>query len=140
MKSRICTLLGVVLAGFSFVAPAPAQSMRGLPDFTDLYEQQGPAVVSIDVTQTVKRSAFPDLSEDDPFYEFFRRFGQVPRGRERQRDLEQQSVGSGFILSSDGHILTNAHVVDDASEVLVRLTDKREFKAKVVGIDMRTDV
>jgi serine protease Do len=140
MKSRICTLLGVALAGFSFVAPAPAQSMRGLPDFTDLYEQQGPAVVSIDVTQTVKRSAFPDLSEDDPFYEFFRRFGQVPRGRERQRDLEQQSVGSGFILSSDGHILTNAHVVDEASEVLVKLSDKREFRAKVLGTDKRTDV
>jgi serine protease Do len=140
MNPRICTLLGVLLAGFSFVAPAPAQSMRGLPDFTDLYEQQGPAVVSIDVTQTVKRSAFPDLSEDDPFYEFFRRFGQIPRGRERQRDFEQQSVGSGFILSSDGQILTNAHVVDEASEVLVKLSDKREFRAKVLGTDKRTDV
>jgi len=140
MKSRIWTLLGVVLASFSFVAPVPAQSMRGLPDFTDLYEQQGPAVVSIDVTQTVKRSTFPDLSEDDPFYEFFRRFGQIPRGRERQRDFEQQSVGSGFILSSDGHILTNAHVVDEASEVLVKLSDKREFRAKVLGTDKRTDV
>ena len=140
MNPRICTLLGVLLAGLSFVAPAPAQSMRGLPDFTDLYEQQGPAVVSIDVTQTVKRSTFPDLSEDDPFYEFFRRFGQIPRGRERQRDFEQQSVGSGFILSSDGHILTNAHVVDEASEVLVKLSDKREFRAKVLGTDKRTDV
>ena len=140
MNPRICTLLGVLLAGLSFVAPAPAQSMRGLPDFTDLYEQQGPAVVSIDVTQTVKRSAFPDLSEDDPFYEFFRRFGQIPRGRERQRDFEQQSVGSGFILSSDGQILTNAHVVDEASEVLVKLSDKREFRAKVLGTDKRTDV
>jgi serine protease Do len=80
------------------------------------------------------------MSDDDPFYEFFRRFGQVPRGRERQRDLEQQSVGSGFILSSDGHILTNAHVVDEASEVLVKLSDKREFRAKVVGTDKRTDV
>ena len=85
-------------------------------------------------------SQFPDLSEDDPFYEFFRRFGQVPHGRERPRDLEQQSVGSGFILSADGYVLTNAHVVDDASEVLVRLTDKREFKAKVIGSDKRTDV
>jgi serine protease Do len=140
MKLRLWTLLGAGLAALSFVASAPAQSMRGLPDFTDLYDQQSPAVVSIDVTQTVKRSQLPDLSEDDPFYEFFRRFGQVPRGRERQRDLEQQSVGSGFILSSDGYVLTNAHVVDDASEVLVRLTDKREFRAKVVGIDKRTDV
>jgi serine protease Do len=111
-----------------------------LPDFTELYEQQGPAVVSIDVTQTVRRSPLPDLSEDDPFYEFFRRFGQVPRGRERPRDLEQQSVGSGFILSSDGYILTNAHVVDDATEVMVKLTDKREFRAKVIGSDKRSDV
>jgi len=140
MRSCLWTVLGALLATFSFIAPAPAQSMRGLPDFTDLYEQQGPAVVSIDVTQTIKRSQFPDMSEDDPFYEFFRRFGQVPRGRERQRDFEQQSVGSGFILSSDGHILTNAHVVDEATEVLVKLSDKREFRAKVVGTDKRTDV
>ena len=140
MNLRIWKIAATLLGAVSFVASAPAQTSRGLPDFTELYEQQGPAVVSIDVTQTVKRSQLPDLSEDDPFYEFFRRFGQVPRGRERPRDLEQQSVGSGFILSSDGYVLTNAHVVDDASEVLVRLTDKREFKAKVVGIDMRTDV
>ena len=140
MKLRIWTLVGAAFAWLSFVAPAPAQSMRGLPDFTDLYEQQAPAVVSIDVTQTVKRSQFPDLSEDDPFYEFFRRFGQIPRGRERPRDFEQQSVGSGFILTSDGQILTNAHVVDEASEVLVKLQDKREFRAKVIGTDKRTDV
>jgi len=140
MKLRIWTLVGATLAWLSFVAAAPAQSMRGLPDFTDLYEQQAPAVVSIDVTQTVKRSQFPDLSEDDPFYEFFRRFGQIPRGRERPRDFEQQSVGSGFILSSDGQILTNAHVVDEATEVLVKLQDKREFRAKVIGTDKRTDV
>jgi serine protease Do len=140
MKSRLWTSFGALLATLSFVATVPAQSMRGLPDFTDLYEQQGPAVVSIDVTQTVKRSPFPDISEDDPFYEFFRRFGQIPRGRERQRDQEQQSVGSGFILSSEGHILTNAHVIDEASEVLVKLSDKREFRAKVIGTDKRTDV
>ncbi len=140
MKLRNWTVAGALFGVVCFVPAASAQSGRGLPDFTDLYEQQGPAVVSIDVTQTVKRSQFPDLSEDDPFYEFFRRFGQVPRGRERQRDLEQQSVGSGFILSTDGFVLTNAHVVDDATEVLVKLTDKREFKAKVVGLDKRTDV
>ena len=140
MKLRLWTLLGAGLAALSFVASAPAQSMRGLPDFTELYDQQAPAVVSIDVTQTVKRSPFPDLSEDDPFYEFFRRFGQIPRGQNRPRDLEQQSVGSGFILSSDGAILTNAHVVDEATEVLVRLSDKREFRAKVIGTDKRTDV
>jgi len=140
MKLRVWTLLGACFAAFAFVPSASAQSMRGLPDFTDLYEQQGPAVVSIDVTQKVKRSQFPDLSEDDPFYEFFRRFGQIPRGRERPREFEQQSVGSGFILSSDGSILTNAHVVDEASEVTVKLSDKREFRAKVIGTDKRTDV
>jgi serine protease Do len=113
---------------------------KGLPDFTELYEQQGPAVVSIDVTQKSRRSVMPELSEDDPFYEFFRRFGQIPRNTPRPRDFEQQSTGSGFILSADGYVLTNAHVVDDASEVSVKLTDKREFKAKVIGTDKRTDV
>jgi serine protease Do len=139
MKLRIWTVVGVLAGAVSFAPATAAQSSRGLPDFTELYEQQGPTVVSIDVTQTVRRSQLPDLSEDDPFYEFFRRFGQIPRGRERPRDLEQQSVGSGFILSSDGYILTNSHVVDDASEVLVKLSDKREYKAKVVGVDKRTD-
>src|SRR5215467_7753317 len=140
MKLRNCMVTGALVVAALFAPAASAQSTRGLPDFTDLYEQQGPAVVSIDVTQTVKRSPFPDLSEDDPFYEFFRRFGQIPRCRERPRDFEQQSVGSGFILTSDGQILTNAHVVDEASEVLVKLQDKREFKAKVIGSDKRTDV
>ncbi|TMG85473.1 MAG: trypsin-like serine protease [Betaproteobacteria bacterium] len=140
MKLSIWTLIGALAGAVSFAPATAAQSSRGLPDFTELYEQQGPAVVSVDVTQTVRRSQLPDLSEDDPFYEFFRRFGQVPRGRERPRDLEQQSVGSGFILSSDGYILTNSHVVDDASEVMVKLSDKREFRAKVVGVDKRTDV
>jgi serine protease Do len=123
-------------AAFLTLAAMPAQGQgvgraAGLPDFTDLYERQGPAVVSIDVTQTVKRSprGMPDLSEDDPFYEFFRRFGQIPR-RGPERDFEAQSTGSGFILSADGYIVTNAHVVDDANEVNVRLSDKREFKRR----------
>ena len=140
MKLRIGMVVGALVGTLVLASATAAQSGRGLPDFTELYEQQGPAVVSIDVTQTVRRSQFPDLSEDDPFYEFFRRFGQIPRGRERPRDLEQQSVGSGFILSSDGYVLTNAHVVDDANEVLVKLSDKREFRAKVIGSDKRTDV
>lgn len=140
MKLRIGSIVGALAGAIAFAPATAAQSSRGLPDFTELYEQQGPAVVSVDVTQTVRRSQFPDLSEDDPFYEFFRRFGQIPRGRERPRDFEQQSVGSGFILSSDGYILTNAHVVDDASEVMVKLSDKREFRAKVIGSDKRTDV
>jgi serine protease Do len=140
MKLRIWTTLGALVGVLWFSPAAPAQVGKGLPDFTELYEQQGPAVVSIDVTQKSRRSAMPELSEDDPFYEFFRRFGQIPRNTPRPRDFEQQSTGSGFILSADGYILTNAHVVDEASEVSVKLTDKREFKAKVIGTDKRTDV
>ena len=81
----------------------------------------------------------PEISEDDPFYEFFRRFGQVPRPRGAP-EREAQSVGSGFIISSDGYVITNAHVVDGADEVSIKLADRREFKAKVVGTDKRTDV
>jgi serine protease Do len=132
----LATLL--VVAWLSQVASA---QVGRLPDFTDLYEQQGPAVVSIDVTQRARRSQFPNLSEDDPFYEFFRRFGPIPRGQPRPREFEQpQATGSGFILTGDGYVLTNAHVVDEASEVTVKLSDKREFKAKVIGADKRTDV
>ena len=125
------------------VPPAAAQARAaGLPDFTELYERQGAAVVSIDVTQKARRQRFPDISEDDPFYEFFRRFGQVPprNGPGGERELETQSTGSGFIVSADGYIVTNAHVVDEANEVTVRLSDKREFVAKVIGSDKRTDV
>jgi serine protease Do len=131
----------LVLASALLPGLAQAQVRSGLlPDFTDLYEKQGPAVVSIDVTQRVRRGPrTPELSEDDPFYEFFRRFGPVPRGGP-QRDFEAQSAGSGFIVSADGYIVTNAHVVDSADEVRVRLTDRREFTAKVVGTDKRTDV
>ncbi|MEP7276751.1 MAG: DegQ family serine endoprotease [Betaproteobacteria bacterium] len=139
---HIAALRFLVLGLFAaFTLPALAQGRAAtLPDFTELYEKQGPAVVSIDVTQTVRRSQrTPELSEDDPFYEFFRRFGQIPR-RGPERDFEAQSTGSGFILSSDGYIISNAHVVDDASEVLVRLTDRREFRAKVVGSDKRSDI
>ncbi|MBI3902769.1 MAG: DegQ family serine endoprotease [Nitrosomonadales bacterium] len=115
---------------------------RELPDFTDLVEKQGAAVVNISTTQTIRDSqsgqGFPNLPKSDPFFEFFNRFApqipQVPHER------ESQSLGSGFIISADGYILTNAHVVGGADGITVRLTDKREFKAKVIGIDKRTDV
>ena len=142
MKYRAWTMLAA-LSSFTWFANAAVAQQGRLPDFTELYEQQGAAVVSIDVTQTAKRQQTPfgDLSEDDPFYEFFKRFGPMPRGgAPRQREFEQQSTGSGFILSPDGYVLTNVHVVDDANEVTVKLSDKREFKAKVVGVDKRTDV
>ena len=122
----------------AFVAQAFAQSGRDLPDFTRLVEEQGPAVVNVSTTQTVKRSALPQMPgiEDEEVLEFFRRF--IPRSPGVPR--ESRSLGSGFIISSDGYILTNAHVVESADEINVRMTDKREYKAKVVGADRRSDV
>jgi serine protease Do len=138
IRSSAVVLLLVFAAAFALPAGAQGRA-AALPDFTELYEKQGPAVVSIDVTQTVRRQRIPELSEDDPFYEFFRRFGQIPR-RAPERDFDAQSTGSGFILSADGYIATNAHVVDDATEVTVRLSDRREFRAKVIGSDKRSDI
>lgn len=116
---------------------------RTLPDFTELVDKQGPAVVNISTTQMIRgRAASPfGMDENDPMLEFFRRFG--PRGPGMPgipREFENRSLGSGFIISSDGYILTNAHVVDSADEITVRLTDKREFKARAIGADKRTDV
>jgi serine protease Do len=144
LHHRRVAACALALAALTGAAPlAQAQGRAGsLPDFTDLYEKQGPAVVSIDVTQKIRRPRLPDISEDDPFYEFFRRFRQIPRrgGPGGEREYESQSTGSGFILSGDGYVVTNAHVVEDSSEVTVRLTDRREFTAKVIGSDKRTDV
>src|SRR5690349_2178603 len=143
---KLVPALGLLVAvGFVPMAvaqgQAQAQGRAGfLPDFTDLYDKNGPTVVSIDVTQKARRQrGMPELSEDDPFYEFFRRFGQVPPRRGPEREPDAQSVGSGFIIGTNGEVITNAHVVDGADEVTVRLSDKREFKAKVLGADKRTD-
>lgn len=112
--------------------------VTGLPDFSALVERYGPAVVNVTVIEKAEQVAnMPRFSPDDPFFEFFRRFGQpMPRGTPQPARGE----GSGFIVSSDGYILTNAHVVNGASEVTVKLTDRREYTAKVVGVDERTDV
>jgi serine protease Do len=117
-------------------APAVAQTGRALPDFAALVEAAGPAVVNISVVQKVRTAG---IDPGDPFYEFFRRF-QGQGGGPAPQEAPQQGVGSGFIVSADGLVLTNAHVVAEAGEVTVRLTDKREFKAKVLGVDRRTDV
>ena len=121
----------------------PFSAMAQLPDFTDLVEKQGASVVNISVTQTVRHPAImpqiPNLPEDDPFYEFFRRFMPNP-GTPAPREFQSNSTGSGFVISADGYILTNAHVVEGADEVDVKLTDKREFIAKVIGSDKRTDI
>jgi serine protease Do len=108
-----------------------------LPNFVGLVKQQGPTVVNISATRTLRQEGTPfTVPEDDPFYEFFRRF-VPPSG---PREFQESSLGSGFIISPDGYILTNSHVVADTDAVMVRLTDKREFKAAVVGSDPRTDI
>src|SRR5713101_1818576 len=124
----------------AFCAAAFAQA-RELPDFTRLVEEQGGAVVNISTTQAVRRSALPQVPgiEDEEVLEFFRRF--VPRQQPGPAPRpESRSLGSGFIISADGYILTNAHVVEGADEISVRFTDKRELKAKVIGADRRSDI
>ena len=133
--------------------PVMAQSanalVRGLPDFTELVEQVGPSVVNIRTLEKVRPSERGESTPDEEMQELFRRFfgvpmpsvpRQSPQPNRPQEEAQPKGVGSGFILSSDGFIMTNAHVVDGADEVLVTLTDKREFKARIVGADKRTDV
>jgi serine protease Do len=133
----------VAFVAFCLLNTLAVAQTRGLPDFSELAERQGPAVVNISTTQVVRGQGqampFP-FDENDPAFEFFKRF--IPRlpGQGMPREFENKSLGSGFIISGDGYILTNAHVVDGADEVTVRLTDKREFKARIVGADKRTDV
>ncbi len=128
----------LALAGTAFA--------KELPDFTELAEKQGPSVVNISVTQVVQGNGNPfgGMQDDDQFNELFRRFGLpmpgMPRGQMPPQDYKSQSLGSGFIISGDGYILTNAHVVNEADEVIVKLSDRREFKAKIIGADRRTDI
>lgn len=112
-----------------------------LPDFTALVERQGAAVVNISAisSQGSKARGLPELEEGDPMFDFFRRF--IPRPPHSPGAApDNESLGSGFIISADGYILTNAHVVEDAEEILVRLADKREYRAQVIGADARSDV
>jgi serine protease Do len=140
---------------FGVVAPtlAQAQAVRELPDFTELVERVGPAVVNIRTTERRNGGAAAGMTPEmeEQMREFLRRFGiPMPEGRapgprrggppSEEAEPQQRGVGSGFILSADGFVMTNAHVVDGADEVIVTLTDKREFKAKIIGSDRRTDV
>lgn len=152
-KLNACVLTGV-LATFTSLAVLPmstvAAQTRTLPDFTDLVEQVGPSVVNIRTLEKAVARNGAGAPGEEEMLEFFRRFGlpipniprQAPRQNRPQPQEEDQprGVGSGFILSSDGLIMTNAHVVEGADEVIVTLTDKREFKAKIIGADKRSDV
>lgn len=120
-----------------------AVPMRGsLPDFTTMVEKYGPAVVNVAVVEKAQpTTGGPQFAPNDPMSEFFKRFGgQMPRGAMPQQQQPARGEGSGFIVSSDGYILTNAHVVNGASQVTVKMTDRREYNAKVIGADERTDV
>ena len=148
---RSVALAGVFtsIAGWTAVSPSVALAqtavVRNLPDFTDLVEQVGPSVVNIRTTEKSLGRA-GGAAMDEEMADFFRRFGvpipNMPRQQRPQQQPEDQprGVGSGFILTPDGLVMTNAHVVEGADEVIVTLTDKREFKAKIVGSDKRTDV
>jgi serine protease Do len=149
-RSFVIAVAGLVVAIAGTVATPPAQA-QALPEFADLAERVGPAVVNIRTTE--RRSArgsgggTPEIDED--MLEFFRRFGlpipnqPAPRGQRPQPDggePQQRGVGSGFVFGADGYVMTNAHVIDGADEVFVTLADKREFKARVIGADRRSDV
>jgi serine protease Do len=124
-------------------APGASEAVtRALPDFSTLVDRYGPAVVNVEVTEKPQQSSgIQGLSPNDPFYDFFRRFGiPGPEQGPHEHQAPVKGAGSGFIVSSDGYILTNTHVVANAEEVTVRLTDRREFPAKVIGADERTDV
>ena len=148
-------LLTTVLA--PSVSLAQQAVVKGLPDFTELVEQVGPSVVNIRTLEKVRSQNNNGNGMDEETQELFRRFFGIPmpntpnnpnapKQAPRQgrtpvpEETQPRGVGSGFILSADGLIMTNAHVVDGADEVLVTLTDKREFKAKIIGVDKRTDV
>lgn len=125
------------------VAGAKAQY---LPDFTGIVEQNSPAVVNISIEQKkpVKRKLrrefrIPGFPENSPFEDFFRRYEERERGRDEGKELNPESLGSGFIITSDGYVITNNHVVEDADKVIVSLSDRREFQAEVVGRDRQSD-
>ncbi len=134
--------------GVAAPAANPAANALPLNGFSEIVATQGPAVVNISVQGTRKVNAQgPDTSEiPDDLSEFFRNFGgRIPKGAMPHRGMPDggapmRGLGSGFIVSSDGFILTNAHVVDHADTVTVRLTDRREYTAKVIGVDKQTDV
>lgn len=157
VTSAIASILAGAYGGVHFAPAAHAEAAAvgappplatpspnlALPSFQSIVERYGPAVVNISVEGMVRTAAaterpFGGLDSGDPLQDFFRRFG--PQFKSPPGEQLKRGMGSGFIVSADGVILTNAHVVDDASVVRVKLTDKREFDARVIGIDKPTDV
>ncbi len=143
-KRRFTSLLILLLL---LISSAIVQA-RSLPDFTELVEANSPSVVNISTKQHKtssnrfnKEFQIPELPEGSPFNEFFRHFFGEGLGRQQEpREYDARSLGSGFIISDDGYIMTNFHVVNGADEILVRLSDRREYIAKVIGMDKTSDV
>jgi serine protease Do len=144
---RLTLLLALALILSCSLSSAGATT-RALPQFTELVAQNGPAVVNISTKQSQNLAqrfhgfSIPDLPEDSPLQDFFRHFfgeqgepGEVP-----EDDQQSRSLGSGFVISKDGYVLTNAHVVEGADEIIVRTSDRREFVASLVGADKRSDI
>ncbi|MEJ2385332.1 MAG: DegQ family serine endoprotease [Xanthomonadales bacterium] len=139
-------LVNVLLVVFLAASGSAFARMSGLPDFTGLVEEAAPAVVNIQVTQFGNRNGGdqqlqnPHSREDMP--EFFRRFFDVPGmpGMPEGREPDRQGAGSGFIIEDDGYVITNHHVVEDADEIIVRMADRREFVAELIGSDPLSDV
>jgi serine protease Do len=161
VSSAIIAGAGIGTVSFSRAhasTPSPASiavpaAVVSVPDFSQIAQRNGPAVVNISVTGLVRTAredgvdghaapsrGMPGIDPDDPFYEFFRHFQDPNGGFPGQSERQTHGQGSGFIVSANGIILTNAHVVRDAKEVMVKLTDRREFRAKVLGTDLKTDI
>ena len=140
MPHRITPVFALMFLLIS--ACVPAQQSRGeLPDFTGLVEENANVVVNISTTSTTSGSGSPFGDRMEQLPEFFQEFfGDRFRGQMPDRQREHQSMGSGFIVSSDGYILTNNHVVENADEIIVRMNDRREMEAEVVGADPRSDI
>lgn len=142
----------MIAAKARFVLPlllfciAGTAGAASLPDFTDMVRENSAAVVNISTTakqdnpQSSGRSYIPDIPEDSPFHDFFRKFFEEQAPDNRGTPRKAASLGSGFIISKDGYVITNSHVVSDADEIVVRLSDRREFIAEIVGTDKRSDV
>lgn len=133
-----------VLIITAFIVSGYVQA-RELPDFTKLVEKHGPAVVNISTTQKIKArrphvQQMPEQIPEGPFGDLFRHFFDGPGGNGEREEFDAKSLGSGFIISADGYVMTNRHVIKDASEILVRLSDRRELVAEVVGSDPRSDI
>ena len=142
-KSRFAFFMMIVL----MLSASMNLQARSLPDFTQLAEENSPSVVNISTKQHKSvRSRFkrefdlPDLPKDSPFNDLFRHFFGEGMERDKPREFDTQSLGSGFIISDDGYVMTNFHVVKDADEIIVRLSDYREFVAVLIGMDKRSDV